>query len=336
LSRNLDGVRLFAYASRRILATIPLLIIATLGLFALEASVRDPIAELRVSCPKCDDTAFERLTDLYDLDKPVLDVTNPANSRYVAWLGNTLTGDFGTSTSQGEHQVSEFVWERAKNTMILAVPAFFVIASLAAILGMYSAVRQYSRTDYAITGVSFLGIAMPTFFFGLLLQVFWGIWFHNWTGWRPFYTSQMHDDSLINLVKSMVLPIMTLTLVVVATESRFIRASMLEVIHSDYIRTARAKGLSEPKIIFKHALRNAMIPVVTIWALDFAALLGGSVVTETIFSWPGLGPLLISSIFAADVNMVMAIVLFVSILAIAFNLLADLLYGVLDPRIRIS
>ena len=327
---------MFAYAARRILATIPLLLVATLGLFALEASVRDPVAELRVSCPKCDETAFARLTDLYDLDKPVLDVSNPANSRYVAWLGNTLTGDFGTSTSQGELPVSDFVWTRAKNTMILAIPAFFVIASVAALLGMYSAVRQYSKSDYAITSLSFLGIAMPTFFFGILLQVFWGIWFHNWTGWRPFFTSQMHDDSLINMLKSIVLPIATLTLVVVATESRFIRASMLEVIHSDYIRTARAKGLAERKVILKHALRNAMIPVVTIWALDFAAMLGGSVVTETIFSWPGLGPLLLSSIFAADVNMVMAIVLFVAILAIGFNLLADLLYGVLDPRIRIS
>ncbi len=327
---------MFAYAARRVLATIPLLIVATLGLFALEASVRDPVAELRVSCPKCDESAFDRLIDLYDLDKPVIDVSNPAESRYVAWLGNTLTGDFGTSTSQGELPVSEFVWERAKNTMILAIPAFFVIASLAAVLGMYSAVRQYSKTDYAITGLSFLGIAMPTFFFGLLLQVFWGIWFHDWTGWRPFFTSQMHDDSFVNLIKSIILPITTLTLVVVATESRFIRASMLEVVHSDYIRTARAKGLPERTVIFKHALRNAMIPVVTIWALDFAALLGGSVVTETIFSWPGLGPLLLSSIFAADVNMVMAIVLFVAILAIGFNLLADLLYGVLDPRIRIS
>ncbi len=326
---------MFAYAARRILATIPLLLVATLGLFALEASVRDPVAELRVSCPKCDDTAFARLTELYDLDKPVLDLSNPANSRYIAWLGNTLTGDFGTSTSQGELPVSDFVWARAKNTMILAVPAFLVIASIAALLGMYSAVRQYSKSDYAITSLSFLGIAMPTFFFGLLLQVFWGIWFHDWTGWRPFFTSQMHDDSLSNLIKSIVLPITTLTLVVVATESRFIRASMLEVIHSDYIRTARAKGLSERKVILKHALRNAMIPVVTIWALDFAALLGGSVVTETIFSWPGLGPLLLSSIFAADVNMVMAIVLFVAVLAIGFNLLADLLYGVLDPRIRI-
>ncbi len=327
---------MFAYAARRILATIPLLIVATLGLFALESSVRDPVAELRVSCPRCDQVAFDRLIDLYDLDKPVLDLSNPAESRYVAWLGNVITGDFGSSTSQGENPVSDTVFTRAKNTMILAIPAFFVIASLATFLGVFSAVRQYSKTDYAITGLSFLGIAMPTFFFGLFLQVFWGIWFHDWFGMRPFFTSQMHDDSFVDLLKSITLPIVTLTLVVVATESRFIRASMLEVVHSDYIRTARAKGLSERKVIFKHALRNAMIPVVTIWALDFSALLGGSVVTESIFSWPGLGPLLLTAIFAADVNMVMAIILLISVLAIGFNLIADLLYGVLDPRIRIS
>ncbi len=309
---------------------------ATLGLFALESSVRDPVAELRVSCPQCDQIAFDRLIDLYDLDKPVLDLSNPGGSRYIAWLGNVATGDFGNSTSQGDNPVSDTVFTRAKNTMILAVPAFFVIASLATFLGVYSAVHQYSKTDYTITGLSFLGIAMPTFFFGLLLQVFWGIWFHDWFGMRPFFTTQMHDDNFVDLLKSITLPIVTLALVVVATESRFIRASMLDVIHSDYIRTARAKGLSERKVIFKHALRNAMIPVVTIWALDFSALLGGSVVTESIFSWPGLGPLLISSIFAADVNMVMAIILLISVLAIGFNLIADLLYGVLDPRIRIS
>jgi ABC-type dipeptide/oligopeptide/nickel transport system permease component len=327
---------LFAYAARRVLATIPLMMIATLALFAMVASVRDPVAELRVSCPRCDDSAYESLIELYDLDKPVLDVTDPLNSRYLAWLSNVVTGDLGTSTSQGENPVGDIVWTRFKNTLILAVPAFLVIAFTATSLGVYSAIRQYSKTDYLITGVSFLGIAMPTFFFGLLLQVFWGIWFQDWTGRKPFYTSQMHDNSMLELVQSATLPIVTLTLVIVATESRFVRASMLEVINSDYIRTARAKGLSEGKVIFKHALRNALIPLVTIWALDFAALLGGSVVTETIFSWPGLGPLLLTGIFGADVHLTMAIVLLISILAIGFNLLADLLYGVLDPRIRIG
>lgn len=327
---------MFSYAVRRVLATIPLLIIATMGLFWMVASVRDPVAELRVSCPKCDETAYDRLIELYDLDKPVFDVTNPANSRYFSWLGNALTGDFGTSTSQGENPVSDFVWTRAKNTMILAVPAFFVIATIATLIGVYSAVRQYSISDYVLTGFSFLGIALPTFVFGLFLQVFWGVWFRNWTGWKPFFTSQMHDDSLLELVQSATLPIATLTLVIVATESRFIRASMLEVVHSDYIRTARAKGLPEWRVILRHALRNALIPVVTLWALDFAALLGGSVITESIFSWPGLGPLLLSAIFAADVHLVMAIVLFVSVLAIGFNLIADLLYGVLDPRVRVA
>ena len=139
---------------------------------------------------------------------------------------------------------------------------------------------------------------------------------------------------IADLMASATLPIITLMLVSVASESRFQRAAMLEVIHSDYIRTARAKGLPERTVIFKHALRNALIPLVTIWAIDFAFLLGGSVITETVFAWPGLGRLLISSIFAQDIDVVMGITVLIGVTVIIFNLIADLLYGVLDPRIR--
>ncbi|MFQ5949051.1 MAG: ABC transporter permease, partial [Acidimicrobiia bacterium] len=183
-------------------------------------------------------------------------------------------------------------------------------------------------------GFSFLGISMPTFFFGLLLQVFFVVWWQDWTGTKPFYATGMHTESFGDLISSLTLPVLTLMLVVVAGESRFERSAMLEVINSDYIRTARAKGLPPRTVIFRHALRNALIPLVTIWALDFAFLLGGSVITETVFAWPGLGRLLVGSIFAQDLDLVMAITMFIGIIVVAFNLIADLLYGVLDPRIR--
>jgi len=317
---------MLAYATRRLAATIPLLLIGTFIVYWLVSQIADPLGRL-ATCNTCDQSAYDRLIELYDLDQSV-----PV--RYTNWISGAVTGDFGVAPSQGEIPVADIFWERAKNSAIIAVPAFMLVASMALLLGVFSAIRQYKPSDYAITSVSFLGIAFPTFFLGVVLQIFWGIWWPDWTGTKPFFITGKHTGSLLELVQSATLPIITLATVFVATESRFARASMLEVINSDYIRTARAKGLSERRVILRHGLRNAMIPIVTLWALDFAALLGGSVVTESVFAWPGLGPLFLTALGGQDLNLMMAIVLFASVLAIVFNLLADLLYGVLDPRIR--
>jgi peptide/nickel transport system permease protein len=316
----------FAYAARRIVYTIPLLIVGTFLVFYLESISGDPLAKF-ATCTTCDQSAYDRIIDLYDLDQPI-------PQRYITWLGDAVTGDFGTSPRFGDKPVAEILPERIKNTALIAVPAMLLIAVIAVALGVYSAVKQYSLGDYFFTGFSFFGISMPTFVFALLLQIFWGVWWQDWTGTKPFFITGKHTESFTALVTSLVLPIVTLMLVVVAGESRYQRAAMLEVINSDYIRTARAKGVPRRRIIYRHALRNAMIPLVTIWAIDFAFLLGGSVITETVFAWPGLGPMLIDGIFAQDVDLVMAIVMFVSVLVIVFNLIADLLYGILDPRIR--
>ena len=273
------------------------------------------------------DAIYQAVIDQHDLDTP------PA-LRYFKWIGNAVTGDLGTSSTQGDNSINSFFWDRAWNSAMIAVPAFILTAVVALVLGVYSAIRQYKASDYVITGLSFLGIAFPTFFLGIVLQVFWGDWWQDWTGTKPFYVTQKHDETFLQLIQSATLPIVTLATVFIATESRFGRASMLEVINSDYIRTARAKGLSERRVIFRHALRNAMIPIVTLWALDFAALLGGSVITESVFAWPGIGPLFLTALGSQDLNLMMAIVMFSSLLAIGFNLIADLLYGVLDPRIR--
>ncbi len=317
---------MFAYTVRRVLTTIPLLIVGTFIIYTLTATVSNPLARL-ATCNTCDQAAFDRIIDLYDLDQPV-------PIRYANWMVSAATGDMGQAPSQGNAEVFPLIMERFGNTVRLAIPAFVIIAISAVALGVYSAVKQYSKLDYFVTGFSFFGISMPTFVFALLLQLVFAIQWQNWFGMKPFYSSGMHTGSLAEILSSHTLPIVTLLLVITAGESRFMRASMLEVINSDYIRTARAKGLPRRRVILKHGLRNAMIPLVTIWALDFAALLGGSVVTETIFSWPGLGPLLITGIFGGDLNLVMGIVILVSLLVIVFNLIADLLYGVLDPRIR--
>lgn len=318
---------MFAYVVRRVMTTLPLLVIGTFIVFALTSQVADPLAPLRTN-PNADQAAYQRIIDLYDLDEPV-----PV--RYWNWMTDAVVEqDMGVSPALGERPVFELVAERSRNSARLAVPAFLLIATMAITLGVYSAVNQYKKSDYLITGFSFFGISMPTFVFGLTLQVVFVIYWQQWFDVKPFVTNQMLTGSFGDVIASHTLPVITLMLVLVAGESRFQRAAMLEVLNSDYIRTARAKGLPRRTVIFKHAMRNAMIPLVTIWALDFAALLGGSIVTETIFSWPGLGPLLLTAINRSDLNLMMGIVLLIAVIVILFNLIADLLYAVLDPRIR--
>jgi peptide/nickel transport system permease protein len=318
----------FAYVVRRIAMTIPLLLVGTFIIFWLTAISGDPLA--RLATANVDQAAYDRIIELYNLDQPI-------PQRYANWMLGAVQGDMGPAPSQGGQQTFDLVVERAKNTARLAIPAFIIIALSAVTLGVYSAVKQYSVLDYAVTGFSFLGISLPTFVFGLMLQVVFGLWWFDWFGTRPFYVLGMRtveSHGFEAMVRAHVLPVITLWLVITASESRFQRAAMLEVINSDYIRTARAKGLPRRTVILKHGLRNALIPLVTIWAIDFALLLGGAVVTETIFAWPGLGRLLLAGIFQQDLNLTMGVVMFLAILVVIFNLIADLLYGVLDPRIR--
>lgn len=317
---------MFAYATRRVLTTIPLLFLGTFIVYAMTTTVADPLAPLRTA-NNVDQAAIDRVIDAYDLDEPI-------PTRYANWVLGAMQGDMGEAPSLGGADVFEVVTTRARNTARLAVPAFVLIAVLAVAFGVYSAVNQYKASDYFVTGFSFLGISLPTFVFGLLLQVVFVVYWIRWFGLKPFDVAQMGTGSIGAILATHTLPILTLMLVITAGESRYQRAAMLEVLNSDYIRTARAKGLPRRTVVLKHALRNALIPLVTIWAIDFAALLGGSVVTESIFSWPGLGQLLLRAIGQADLNLTMGVVMIIATLVVVFNLIADLLYGVLDPRIR--
>lgn len=318
---------MLTYVVRRVLTTIPLLIGALYLVHVGVSATSDPLASLRLCLPRCQE-GYDRVVEIYELDRSIW-------VRPFAWFGDAVQGEFGKSEALGE-PVGKVLLDRGLNTAMVAIPAFLISALLAVFLSVYSARRQYSKTDYALTGFSFLGLALPTFFVGLVLQVFWGVWFPQLTGWKPFYTGSMRTDSALELLQSITLPVLTLVIVSVAAESRFGRANMLEIVTSDYIRTARAKGLSERQVIWKHALRNAMIPLVTLWALDFAALLGGSVITETIFSWPGLGPAFIIALTKPDLDLVMGITMLAATIAIVFNLIADVMYGWLDPRIRLD
>lgn len=317
---------MFAYALRRLLQTIPLFLIASMIIFWAITQLGDPLARL-ATCNTCDEADFQRLRDIYQLELSVPE-------RWWSWFSDILFRfDFGEATSESFLPVWPLIFEKIRNTLMLAVPALILTVLVATSLAVWSALRQYKFSDYAITSFAFLGIALPTFVLGLGLQAFF-LWLLAEYDIKPFFIQGKNSDTWLELVQSLVLPIITLSMVTIGGESRFGRSAMLEVLNSDYIRTARAKGLPERTVIFKHGLRNALVVFVTIWALDFAALLGGSVVTESVFQWPGLGRALLDAIFSQDIDLAMASIFFVSLMAVGFNLLADLIYGIIDPRIR--
>lgn len=319
---------MFAYVIRRLLVALPLLVLAMYLVYVGVASTVDPRAEFYICLPRCQE-GFDAITKQYDLDTPVL-------LRPFSYFGGLLSGEgLGESTSVGL-PVGEVMRDRAWNTAMVAVPAFLIGMVLSLLLSVYSARRQYSIGDYTFTGLSFLGFAMPSFVLALILQVVFAVKFEQWTGLKPFNTGRKTGDSFLTLLRDVTLPATSLAILGIAADSRFGRASMLETLNQDYIRTARAKGLTERTVVWKHALRNALIPLVTLWALGFSVLLGGAVVTESIFSWPGLGQVFLRALNDADLDLLMAIVIFTGTVTVVFNLVADILYGFLDPRIRLS
>lgn len=257
--------------------------------------------------------------------------------RYFKWLGHLLTGDFGYSTSESR-PVIESILGHLPATIELMGTALFVSIVLGLAAGIYSAVRPYSWVDYSITTFAFFGQSMPVFWFALMLQLAFAV--HGIQlplGYEirlPSASMSSSDtfdfgDRLVHLV----LPVIVLSLFNLATFSRFMRSSLLEVIKSDYMRTAAAKGLSGTAILFKHGLKNAMIPVVTILALSLPGLLGGAIVTETIFAWPGAGRMFINALGQSDIALMMGYLLILATLVVFSNLLADVLYAWLDPRV---
>jgi peptide/nickel transport system permease protein len=314
------------YISRRLLQMIPLMIGISIIMFALiQAVPGGPEAMFLESGRFIDPTIIESYRHRLGLDQPFY-------IQYFKWLAAAVTGDFGLSFSTSR-PVSEMILERLPATLELMLMAFVFAAMIAIPLGIFSAVRQYSLLDYLTTTLSFLGIAMPVFWFGLMLQLLFSVKL----GWFP--TSgriTVGDASLVDQVRHLVLPGIVLSLLYIAGWSRYMRASLLSVLRKDFMLTARAKGATERYVIWVHGVKNALIPVVSIMALDLAGLFSGAVITETVFAWPGIGRLFIQSVYSRDYPLVMGILMMGSFMVVFFNLVADVVYAWLDPRISYS
>jgi peptide/nickel transport system permease protein len=248
-----------------------------------------------------------------------------------------LRGDFGNSLLKRGQTAWEVIWDRIPNTLLLMVASEVVIIVFALLIGIYSALRQYSAMDNVITGVTFVGYSMPIFFTALLSIYIFSVNFKRW-GLPYLPTVGMFDPKVgktaAQVALHMILPVFSITVVSMAAYSRYIRSTMLEVMSQDYIRTARAKGLKGRYVISVHALKNASMPIVTLIGLDIPLLLGGALVTERIFAWPGMGRLFLDHVLRFDTPVVMGILMLLSVSVIVFQILTDLTYALLDPRIH--
>ncbi len=339
------------YILKRLLQGVPLIFFISIILFVLMMNVGDPVATMggrRVT--RRDD--YERLRRQLGLDKPLY-------TQYIYWLvGNDWTkvdmdgdgmgetrgtrlgvvrGDFGNSLLKRGTPVIEIVGERIPNTLILMLASEVVVILGALLVGVYSALRQYSFLDHTITALSFIGYSMPIFFIALISMYIFGVLFKKW-GLPYLPTVGMFDPqegkSVWQVMYHMILPVLSMSVVSLASYSRYIRSTMLDVLNQDYIRTARSKGLTRRTVIYVHALKNASLPIATVVGLDLPFLLGGAVVTERIFAWPGMGRLFLDHVSLSDTPVVMGILMLVAVAVVVFQIVTDVAYAWLDPRIR--
>jgi peptide/nickel transport system permease protein len=319
---------MLTYIVRRVLYSIPVLIVSSFLCFMFVSLAGDPRGNLRQN-PRVSQLTLHHLEHQYHLDQSI-----PV--RYWYWLQDVFTHKLGNSLI-----TLQPIWPDITRTLGHTAQIVILAEAIALILGIavgiLSAVRQYSGFDYTFTTLSFLGLAMPVFWLALLLQILFVDIYLKWNV-RIFYTSGLNNHGnatwSLDRLQHIALPVIVLTVASFALYSRFVRASMLDVINSDYVRTARAKGLSERRVIMRHVFRNALIPLVTVAALNLGALLGGAIVTETVFSLDGIGHYFIQKLGQLDVYALMAYLMVTAVIIIVFNLIADILYGYLDPRIR--
>jgi len=319
---------MLTFILRRLLYSIPVLIAASFMIFVFVAKSSDPLSFLRMQ-PRVDQQTVQRIIEREHLDESVF-------VRYGYWAKDAVTDRFGT-TLLGDRPIWPDLVRVMGNTAQLVIAAELLAVLFAVFIGVYSAVRQYSAFDYSFTTLSFLGLATPVFWLALMLQVLVVTVFLEYDI-RIFYISNLSsvnpDNFLLDRIQHLALPVLVLTVASVAQYSRYMRAAMLEVINSDYVRTARAKGLSERSVIMKHAFRNALIPLTTVVALNLGTVLGGAVVTETVFSLDGMGLYFINNLVEGDPYPVMAWLMVTAVMIVFFNLVADIVYGFLDPRVR--
>lgn len=318
---------MWSYIVRRLMQAVVILLFITFLCFALTRLSSDP---MQMYATKSNVSAEERLAI-----RARLGLDQPLPVQYIKWLVLALQGDLGQSFFS--HQpVATLIGQRLPMTLILMVTAEIFIVAISLLLGVISAVRQYSVLDNVITSLSFIGYSMPIFFIALGLMQIFAVQFKAW-GWPylPTGADIWNFKDPIALAWHLVLPVTCLVIIQVAGYSRFLRSSVLEVLGQDYIRTARAKGLNSRAVLFKHALRNASLPFITIIGLDIPFLLGGALVTESIFAWPGMGRLFWEYAQRGDFPVVTGVLLLTSSAVVFFTILVDLLYTLIDPRIRL-
>ncbi|RAP77042.1 ABC transporter permease [Paenibacillus montanisoli] len=262
-----------------------------------------------------------------------LGLDRPVPVQYAVWLGNLMQGDLG-HTFKNHIPVGDILWPTVKNTMVLMGAAWLFSLLIAVPWGIYNSTSEYGLSDQTASFVSYIGFAMPTFWFGIILQEYFSLKL-DWLPLSDMYTMGK-EGNLGDLFMHLILPVSVLTLGFLAAYSKYSRASMLEVLSQDYIRTARAKGLKERRVIFRHALRNALIPIITILGLDLPILVSGAALTERVFNWPGMGRLFVDMAVAREYSVLMSITLVVSVIVVLGNLIADILYAIVDPRVQLG
>jgi peptide/nickel transport system permease protein len=322
----------FRYIIRRLLFAIPVLLIASFVVFLVVRATIDPVAAYALN-PRVTPADLARLKKELGLDQPVF-------LQYLNWLKGFVTFNWGTSLLSNR-PVFPDIRDALANSLILGLTATSFSLLIGVSIGVYSALHQYSWFDNFSTGAAFVGLSIPNFWFALMLQIFFGIYLTQWLHLSSpiFYTAGLYSPGstgfdLIDRARHLVLPMLVLAVQIIAVYSRYMRASMLEVLHSDYLRTARAKGLRERRVVFRHAMRNALIPITTQVALDVGAIAGGLIITEAIFEYPGMGRFFVDAMGRGDYLQVLPWVMVAVFFVIIFNLVADIMYAVLDPRIR--
>jgi len=325
------------YLIRRILQLIPVILGAMLISFFILSLVGDPFAAM-IENPKIKLSDINRLRHAWGFDLPIY-------LRFFKWFGSVIKGDWGPSLLYPGYSAREIIF-RALPITLQVMGLEFIFSLLVSIpLGAISALKQYSKTDYALTFFSFFGMSMPTFWFGLMMMIVFSVWIKRPSG-LPFLppggivTPGMESAPLLqrlaDRMQYLIMPVIVLSLHSIGYWVRYMRSFMLEVLHQDYLRTARAKGAPERTVIFKHAFRNALIPIITLIALSFPAIVSGAAITEYVFNIPGMGQLVLNAELKSDYPTAMIALTLSTFLVVIANLVADIVYSIVDPRIRYS
>lgn len=311
------------YIVKRILNMIPTLFIVAVIVFLITRMIPGDPAAVMLG-PQAGAEEVKALSEKLGLDEPL-------HVQFLEYFGNIIQGDLGTSLAYSQ-PIIDLILERFPNTVILAISALLIAIIVGVPIGIIAATRQNSILDYAVTAVSLIGVSMPVFWLGVMLVLYFSV---N-LGWFPSTGMGSMDEGFMNFIRHLILPSITLATIPTAQFARITRSSMLEVISKDYVKTARSKGLKEFVVICKHAFKNALTPLLTVMGLQISSLLGGAVLTETIFSWPGMGLLIMDAIEKRDFVVVQGTVLFVAFIFVTVNLVIDILYKVVNPKINYS